>query len=175
MPVLKLVGLSAILEQVKPGLAKAIAIPAVGSVWRVCIALSDDDATIQKSKFFKSIKDEIDDSSKRATFVQLVTALGHASNLDNYHAFFGDGGVECKEAHAFQHNGSRIKILELKRHRKKERLYFFPLITQNSMRIFVPLLAYHKRDETTPAQVANSCQTQVAKLLNAGTTLQVME
>jgi hypothetical protein len=175
MPVLKLVGLASILEQTKKGLSKALGgQKAVGGVWRICTPLPDGQGAVQKSRFFKSITEDIDDATKIGTFVQLVSAIGSASNLENYHDFFRNGGVECKEAHSFNHKGQRVKIYELKKHRKKERLYF-ATFSAKGMRFFVLLLAHHKKDETTPKHISTHCETQISQLLNAGDQTYILE
>jgi len=175
MPVLKLIGVPLILEHAKKGLSKALGgHKATSEVWRICTPLSDGDVTVQKSKFFKSITEDIDDASKLKTFVQLVSALASASTVENYHEFFRGIAVECKEAHGFNHRGTKVKIFELKRLRQKERLYFFPL-SAKGMRFFIVLLAHHKKDETTPKNVANYCEAQAIQFIDAGEKIYIQE
>ena len=172
---LKIVRPSEFYELIQSRTSKAIAPAVQGRAWRLAVILSDEETALKKTRFAKSIAEEINAPDKTQNFISLANALVHASNSENYHEFFNDYAVVCKEAHAFAHEQRRVKLLELKRMRKKERLYFYPHVGRNpNMKFFVLLLAGHKRDEGTPTSVANHCESQVSQLLNC-TNLKVLE
>jgi hypothetical protein len=172
---LKIVRPSELYELIQRRTSTAIAPASHGKAWRMAVILSGEETVLKKTRFAKSIAEEIDAPDKVQNFITLANALVHASNSENYHQFFNDYPVACKEAHAFTHERQRVKILELKRMRKKERLYFYAHVGRNAnMKFFVPLLAAHKRDEGTPTSIADHCESQVSQLLNS-TNLKVLE
>lgn len=148
--------------------SKAVAPTSHGKAWRLATIMTGEDNSLKKTRFAKSIAEEINAPDKLQNFITLLNALVYASNHDNYHEFFSGYSTICKEAHHFTYERQRVKVLELKRVRKKERLYFYPYVGREvDMKFFIPLLAAHKRDEGTPAAVADHCESQICQLLNS--------
>lgn len=161
--ILKQVAIGSIYSHVKKGADKQLT-PGVsyGKQWCVVTPVVSDSADLTKTKLFKSITDEIsDDIQKSKNFLNLVRGIYEASNAENFKNYYDiDTGTICKEAHSFEYNGKKIKVLEVKNKRKKERLYFYCGLMGKDKRCIL-LLALHKRDETTPDSVKTSCEDQL--------------
>lgn len=163
MMILKQVTIDAIYSHVQRNAEKALTPGlAFGKAWSVCTPVTDEVSDMTKTKFFKSIASDIkDDIQKRKNFIDLVRGLYEASNLENFKEYYDiQTNTECKEAFSFDYGGKKIKVLEVKNRRKKERLYFYCGSLKNGKHCIL-LLAAHKRDETTPESVKNHCEDQL--------------
>ena len=158
---LKQVQLASILNHMVKGAGRAIAAEATErQVWQTCTPVADAKVEIVKSKFFKSISDDIDDASKRANFSHILLGLYAACKCEKFTDYFSNTNIACKEAHSFKFNSHNIKIYELKVTRKKERLYFY-YGDINNAKTCILLQGHHKRDETTPSNIKNYCESTI--------------
>lgn len=136
--------------------------------WHIATPVSNPTDMLASSKFFRSIDDQVDDDGKRACFATMVNALGVAARNQNYQKVFEGTGVAVKPAHEFKYCGSQRKLWELKGN-NKDRVYFFTLSVtqgQTEAQVIALLLAHHKKDKTTPKEVARSCESTMKTYLD---------
>lgn len=132
------------------------------SVWSVATPVASADALIESSKFYRSVVANVDDADKRSQFGTMVAALIRAGTVQDYASVLNGFGVTCKPAHSFKARGSTWRVMEL-RHNNKDRLYYYP-VTTPERRLFVLLLAEHKKDQNTPKHVCAYTESVVRQL-----------
>ena len=126
-------------------------------------------------KFYRSVVDYVDDDEKRRSFGVVMNALGHAAQQSNYQEVLRGSQVDVKSAHNFTYGGQTHKVWELK-YNKKDRVYFFPLqVRQGAVQrsAIVLLLAYHKKDQTTPKDVALGLESVMRKYLDPRASIEI--
>jgi hypothetical protein len=140
--------------------------------WDVGIWLQDRQLQ-STSAFFKSVARNLDSADKKSKYVQMVTTLFSALAEGNYQAALKETQVQCKPAHSFKYSNSKEHIWELKLG-KKDRVYFYQLSKSVALPkgVILLCLAYHKKDQQTPAEVSSSCESDVRKLLQEGPCVQ---
>ena len=131
--------------------------PVGAHAWLICTPVGSGAAAIESSKFYRSINDHVDDPEKKGHFANLLNALSLACKQANYQDVLKGSNVSVKPAFSFNYSGKGYKVWELKSG-KKDRVYFFSCeigVGGKNLKIIVLLLAYHKKDQTTPADVCS--------------------
>jgi hypothetical protein len=134
-------------------------------VWTMCTPIAEAGSPVDSSRFYKSVRDNVDTVEKRTHFMIMMNAIARAASVEDYGSVLSGSAVATKPAHSFKAFNSTHRILELK-HNKKERVYFYPH-TVGSQRYLIFLLAEHKRDQTTPKHVCNYTETIVQRLVDS--------
>lgn len=167
MPVLKVLALRDVLkaaafddEAIASALANGLG---TNGYWRFCTPIADDADDLEGTKFLKSIRKYVNDDEKRANFLAMLTAIYRAAAQSDYAAVLSGSVVDCKPAHKFNYHGSNRTVLELKQG-KKDRIYFFSEHF-SGFPCIVLMLAHHKKDQTTPREVTNHCESTMKACL----------
>lgn len=129
--------------------------PVGAHAWLICTPVGAGNAAIESSRFYKSINEHVDDPEKRGHFATVLNALHLACKQANYQDVLKGSNVIVKPAFNFDYSGKRYKVWELKSG-KKDRVYFFSCeidVCGKSLKLIILLLAYHKKDQTTPDEV----------------------
>lgn len=158
-------------NKIPPG-TKLVSAPA--QKWDIVMIVKD--CALRNGRFPKSIDKYIDDVSKRATILRALSELFAASCEEDYQRAIEQSGVGCKTAHSFQHGGVTHKVWELKPN-NKDRVYFFPLkdgLPQGNKVIFL-LMAYHKKDQKTPKEIAEICAEDIKEILESRGKIEICE
>lgn len=162
------------------GLRWQQALPALADahkpVWDLCTIVRDQDMALKDSKLFKSLKD-CDDKKKKASLLQMVVALKHGLQYQDYQAAINKdlSGIIIKVGHNFTYQAKPEKVWELK-YQKKDRMYFFTgPVPQASKLPFLALLQYeHKKDQETPQDVCESCANAMKPFLVPGAKIEII-
>lgn len=147
--------------------------------WRLATPVGGADGTLAASKFYRSIAEHVDDDDKRASFASAMMGIAAAAQQQNYQAVL-KGYVNVKVAHDFKYRDSQHKVWELKPN-NKDRVYFFTLqaeevgvkATPINKPVISMLLAHHKKDQTTPKDVARYCENLMKSHLDPATRIQL--
>lgn len=138
--------------------------------WDIVI-LGDAEQPIESSSFGRSVRKNVDSTEKAANYLLMVTTLLRAVEDSDYRGYLLEGELEgarvvCKDAHSFSMHGKKERILELKLG-KKDRIYFYQVNASSSpkARAILLLMAFHKKDQRTPADVTGVCERQIRSLL----------
>lgn len=130
--------------------------PPAASAWLLCTPIGAKGADLSASRFYRSIDEFVDDPEKKSHFAVLINAVFRASVQPNYQDVLKGSNVTVKVAHGFKYAGKQHKIWELKSG-KKDRVYFITCevcVGGKNLNLIVLLLAYHKKDQTTPEEVS---------------------
>jgi len=136
--------------------------------WRLATPIASVDDAVTSTRFYGSIAQYVDDDDKRASFAVMMNGLGHAAHQQDYQAVLKGSNVAVKMAHQFEFENSKHKVWELKQN-KKDRLYFCAITLKSGSStdpFLVPLLAHHKKDQTTPREVSNYCERTMKSYLD---------
>lgn len=132
--------------------------------WAFATPISDWKIPIEDSRFYKSIKSDVDDPDKIAEFGLLMTMISRATTVSNFMPVLHNFSVQAKVAHTFDAFGSSRKLMELK-HNNKDRIYYYQMHIQEKPTL-VFLLAEHKKDRTTPKPVKSYSEFTIKGLLD---------
>lgn len=131
-------------------------------------SVADCSQSLDGTKFFKSILDNVDDEEKRSNFATMVGKLYRAAQFEDFSSELANIGVTSKPAHSFTYVNKTHKVWELKQG-KKDRIYFFTLrylMDGKNRTLIVLLLAEHKNSKTTPDAVKNHAELVMKNCLN---------
>lgn len=133
--------------------------------WDVAVLVADCSAP--KNRFVRSVTDYVDANTKKSNFLLAITHLFDAIREDDYQKVFLGSAVGCKVAYSFKFEGKPCKVWELKSS-NKDRIYFYAseLDAPRRKTIFL-LMAYHKKDQTTPAEVSTPCEDDVKTIIKS--------
>ena len=133
--------------------------------WDVAVLVADCKA--QKNRFVRSVADHVDSNGKKANFLLSISHLFDAICEDDYQSVLVGSAIACKVAHSFKYEGKPCKVWELKSS-NKDRIYFYAtdLDAPRRKTIFL-LMAYHKKDQTTPAEVSTACEDDVKTIIKS--------
>ncbi|MBB4226081.1 hypothetical protein [Variovorax guangxiensis] len=141
--------------------------------WSFATPVRDNTVAFAQSKFFKSLKDECDDKSKKKSLLNMAVALKHAVQFGDYQSNLKNvSGIGVKEAFSFDYRNKRNIIWELK-YQNKDRLYFFSQNTE-TVKLVVPLLFHHKKDQNTPQAISNYCKDAMKDFLDPSAHIKVL-
>lgn len=131
--------------------------------WDVAVLVAD--CNMQKNRFIRSVSDHVDANSKKANFLLAISHLFDAIREDDYQNVLVGSAIGCKVAHSFKFEGKPFKVWELKSS-NKDRIYFYATDLEAPRRktIFL-LMAYHKKDQTTPAEVSTPCEDDIKAII----------
>ncbi len=134
--------------------------------WDLAVLVSD--CASEKNRFSRSVGQHVDDTKKKSNFLLAVNQLFDAIRDENYQAALSGSAVTCKVASTFKFEGSNHKLWELKVG-KKDRIYFYPAtdVQPPGRKTIFLLMAFHKKDETTPAEAADPCIEEIKNILRA--------
>lgn len=133
----------------------------------MCTPVGAKDVDIKASKFYKSITEHVDDPEKKGNFATLLNSLSQACRERNYQEVLKGSNVFVKIAFSFEHSGKGCKVWELKSG-KKDRVYFFTcevVVDGKNLNLIVLLLAYHKKDQTTPDDVCRYAKSVMREFI----------
>lgn len=139
--------------------------------WRLVTPVARQTSSVERSRFYDSVKNHVNDNEKKSHFLTMFNELILASKHQNYQESLKGSATIVKEAHSFKYNNSNPKLWELK-HGKKDRIYFFNL-TDETARYIILLMAYHKKDKNTPGDVKSYCEKTMREYLRAGTNIKI--
>jgi hypothetical protein len=142
--------------------------------WDVAIVVKD--CAELNGRFSKSIDKQVDDTSKKAAVLRALGELFPAVCEEDYQAVLDQCGFGCKIAHSFTYEGNTCKVWELKPN-NKDRIYFFPLkegLPHGRKTIFL-LTAFHKKDQKTPKEVIEICETDIKAILQSRGKFEICE
>lgn len=134
--------------------------------WDVAVLVPD--CSSEKNRFTRSVAQYVDDRKKKSGFLLSIGLLFEALQDENYQAALAGSAVACKPARTFKFDSSNHKLLELKPN-NKDRIYFYPVSGLEYLKkktIFL-LMAYHKKDETTPSEAADPCVEEIKNILKS--------
>lgn len=134
--------------------------------WDVAVLVSD--CTSEKSKFSRSVTQYVDDRKKRASFLLSIGLLFEAIQDEDYQAALDGSMVDCKPAHTFKFDNSTYTLWELKPN-NKDRIYFYACtdLSRPARKTIFLLMAYHKKDKTTPKEVSDPREEEIKSILRA--------
>lgn len=130
--------------------------------WDVVVIVNDCN-TLDSGRFLRSAVQYVDDPEKKNNYATMLRALFSAVETENYQAEFKGTTVVCKRAHSFSYASARHTIWELKLG-KKDRVYFCS-VSNKCSKLIVLLMAFHKKDQTTPVDVTTPCEKDFRSLL----------
>ncbi len=142
--------------------------------WSVVTPVRDSAQGVVDGKFFASLSNECNDSSKRASLLAMLTHLGWAVLQDDYQSALKSTSVSPKEAFSFLYMKKTQRIWELK-YQNKDRLYYVTHNGPSQSKLIVLLLYHHKKDNSTPKGIASYCEKIFKGFLDPGVTLTVLE
>jgi uncharacterized protein (UPF0333 family) len=140
----------------------ALAVPKP-TKWDVALVVNDC-SKMDSGRFFKSVRDYVDDTEKKSNFALMLTTLFAAIEADNYQAEIKGTSVTCKKAHSFTYNKSTHILWELKQG-KKDRIYFWTIKT-GTRGVIVLSMAFHKKDQETPPEVTGPSEKEMRNYLD---------
>lgn len=156
-----------LIEMITSSSRTGVALPkGVAYAWDVAMLVPD--CSSEKSRFTRSVAQYVDDTKKKSNFLLAISHLFDAVREENYQAALKGTQVICKSARTFDFEGTKHKLWELKIG-NKDRIYFYPASDLQSPRrktIFL-LMAFHKKDEATPAEAADPCEKEIKNILRA--------
>jgi hypothetical protein len=151
-----------------PDVLRALPAHQVGA-WSIVTPVSSRSEQLASSKLYRSIAEHVDDDEKRANFAALMNGLFRAAGQENYQEVLRASSITMKVAHEFRFRNKTEKLWELKQG-KKDRVYLYPLgivgSNKERRRAIAVLLAWHKKDQTTPRDVVNYCEGTIKAHVN---------
>lgn len=134
--------------------------------WDVAVLVPD--CSSEKNRFTRSVSQYVDDRKKKASFLLSIGLLFEALQDENYQAALIGSPVACKSARTFKFDRSNHKLWELKPN-NKDRIYFYPVtdLEYPARKTIFLLMAYHKKDETTPSEAADPCEEEIKNILKS--------
>lgn len=137
----------------------------VKASWNIVTPVRDNLSEIENSYFFRSIKNECDDSKKRSSLLNIASLLITSINLENYRDGFSNSNVEIKEAHSFKYKNKNEKLLEFK-YQNKNRLYFYDYKINNK-KLIILIRFHHKKDQKTPDEVKSHGENTIKSVIDS--------
>lgn len=142
--------------------------------WDVVVVVKE--CGLLNGRFAKSIEKYVNDVTKKSAILKALAELFDAVCEEDYQAALEQSGVGCKSAHSFKYMGSTVKVWELKPN-NKDRVYFFPVtegLPKGRKGLFL-LLAYHKKDQSTPKEIADICEEDIKAILQNHGKIEICE
>lgn len=151
---------------------KAPAGPSSVPVWQIVTPAGALDMEAKDTKFFKSIKDEVDDASKKSSLLMMLQHLQFAVCQERYQEYLQGTPVQVKSAYSFKMHSSKHHVWELK-YQNKDRLYFFTHSIDKQGGPQLALLQFHhKKDQNTPEHVKTYAEKTMKPFIEPKATVQ---
>jgi len=106
----------------------------------------------------------------------MLNQLRYAIRHEDYQAFLKNTNIQIKEAFHFDFSKKKHKVWELK-YKNKDRVYFFThqIAGDQPIRLLIPLLFHHKKDQTTPKPITEYCEKTIKPFLIPNSEINILK